>query len=188
MKRLPTALLMVLLGSLATAAHAESELYGGMGIGFSTVKVDRFDLEDSALAARGFLGFRYGRFVGLEAGYVDFGKIKDQVMVALYQPSATYSIDTTGYDLSLVGRYPVNNELVAFGRVGMIRWDSKARIDSIGYRASDDGSDLLWGLGLDYRGTDRISLRIEADVVDIEYADSWWMLSTSIIYGFPFGR
>lgn len=191
---LATTLVLALLGSTATVAHAESELYGGIGLGYSTVKADTvgtahdLNLEDSSAAARAYLGFRYGRFVALEAGYVDFGKAKDQVAVFFGQPSATYRLDTTGYDLALLGRYPVNDELAAFARAGVIRWDTKARVDEVGYHYSEDGSDLMWGLGLDYRGTNRVSVRVEADVLDIGFADSWWMLSTSIMYGFPIGR
>lgn len=186
--RLSVALLLPLLALSIATAQAESEVYGGAGIGYSTFKLDNVDFEDSTLATRAFAGFRYGRYVALEAGYIDFGTAKDQVVLQFGQPSTTGKIKTDGYDLTLVGRYPFNDELVAFGRIGMLRWDSRKEVEGLPIVGRDDGNDLIWGLGVDFRGTQRIHLRIEAEFVDIEFARSWWLLTTSVMYGFPIGR
>ena len=51
-----------------------------------------------------------------------------------------------------------------------------------------DGDDLIYGVGLDFRGSARLHIRVEAEVVDIAFANSWWVLTTSVMYGFPFAR
>ena len=170
------------------ASLAENELYGGAGIGYSTFTINDLNFEGAALSTRQFLGFRYGDYVGLEFGFTDFGKVSDQVPVTFGEPSQSYSVDTSGYNVSLVGIYPLNRELMVFGKVGVLRWDSEATLESIPLSASLSGDDLMWGLGIDFRGTGRIHLRVEASFADIKFADSWWVLSTSLIYGIPFGR
>ena len=51
-----------------------------------------------------------------------------------------------------------------------------------------DGDDIIWGVGLDFRGSGRVHVRVEGEFVNIEFADSWWVLTTSVMYSFPFGR
>ncbi|MEZ5565916.1 MAG: outer membrane beta-barrel protein [Gammaproteobacteria bacterium] len=181
-------LVLPVLALTSSLAHAESEAYGGVGIGYSTFKIDTIDFEGAALATRQFVGFRYGKYVALETGFINFGTVNDQIAVQFGQPSLNEGVKTSGYDLTLMGRYPVNKELAAFARVGMLRWDSRAELEGSPFVAKQDGDDLIWGIGLDFRGTQRVHLRVEAEFVDIEFANSWWVLTTSIMYGFPLGQ
>ncbi len=188
---------LLFLSLLAPALHAESEIYAGVGVGYSTLAVDATELrsigvgsnfEAAGIVTRQFVGYRYGDYAGLELGYINFGAVNDQVAFQSGQPSLNYSVKTTGYDLAFIGRYPLDAELAAFGKIGVIRWDSVGTLETFPFPTKSDGNDLIWGLGFDYRGTDRVHLRIQADFVDIQFANSWWVLSTSVMYGFPFGR
>jgi OmpA-OmpF porin, OOP family len=181
-------LVLPLLSLLPQQSRAESEIYGGIGVGYSTFKVDSLSFEGSSYATREFLGFRYGDYLGLEAGYINFGKVKDRVVVQDGQPSLVDSIQTSGYNVSLVGRYPLDEELTAFGKLGMINWKSETTLSTFDLAENDNGNDLMWGLGLDFRGSGRIHVRIEAEFVDIPFASAWWVLTTSVIYGVPFAR
>jgi len=184
----PVLMVLLFLGLLPQQLRAESEVYGGLGLGYSTFKIDSLNFEAATFATREFLGLRYGDYLGLEAGYIDFGTVKDRIAVAQGQPSLNYEVESSGYDLSLVGRYPFNEELAAFTKLGMIRWDSKATLESLPLSAKEDGTDLIWGLGLDFRGSGRFHVRVEAEFVNISFANSWWVLTTSLMYGIPFAR
>jgi OmpA-OmpF porin, OOP family len=189
MTRLLMALLVLpILTLVPEALRAESEIYGGAGIGYSTFGVDVTGFEDSGLATRQFVGVRYGRFVGVEAGYIDFGTANDQVADPFGFGTVNQGIETWGYDLSLVGRYPLNDELAAFGKLGIIRWDSEDTLEPVPLPNKTDGDDLIWGVGLDFRGSARVHIRVEAELVDIAFANSWWVLTTSVMYGIPFAR
>jgi OOP family OmpA-OmpF porin len=167
---------------------AEGEVYGGIGLGYSTFKIDSVNFEGSSYATRQFLGLRYGDYLALEAGYINFGKVKDRVVVQDGQPSLVQSVQTSGYNVSLVGRYPLDEELAAFGKLGMIKWDTETTLSTFDLAEKTSGNDLIWGLGLDYRGSGRIHVRVEAEFVDIPFANSWWVLTTSVMYGIPFAR
>lgn len=182
----PALLVLSLLSLLSEQARAEGEVYGGIGVGYSTFKVDSLDFEGSAYATREFLGLSYGDYLAVEAGYTNYGKVKDRVVVQDGEPSLVHSIETSGYDLSLAGRYPLDEELVAFGRLGMVRWDSDATFGTFPVSDDSSGTDFMWGLGLDYRGSGRFHVRIEAEFLDIPFASSWWVLTTSVMYGIPF--
>ena len=179
--------LLSVVSLLPLASYAETEVYGGVGVGYSTFQVDALNLEGEDVAVRQFIGLNYGDYAGIEIGYVDFGTVSDQVLL---EPgvSANDSIQTEGYELALVGRYPLNQELDAFGRVGIIRWDSEATLDTYPLPVTQDGDDLIWGIGLDFRGSGRFSVRVQADFVDIDFASSWWVLTASAYYAIPLGR
>jgi|CXWL01.1.fsa_nt_gi hypothetical protein len=183
----PVLLVVPFLALLSQQLRAESEIYGGIGVGYSTFKIDSLNFEGSAYATREFLGLRYGDYVSLEAGFIDFGSVKDRIAVSPDPTSFNYRVETSGYNLSLAGRYPLDEELAAFGKLGMIRWDSD-QTGTFPVSTNTSGNDLIWGLGLDYRGSGRVHVRVEAEFVDIEFANSWWVLTTSVIYGIPFGR
>ena len=198
MIRLFPALLVIALVSLVPPAlRAESEIYGGVGIGYSTFTVDASKLrsigvgtgfEASGITTRQFVGYRYGEYTGLELGYINFGTLRDQVGYQSGEGSLNYSIKTSGYDLAVIGRYPLDPELAVFGKLGLIRWDSIGTLETFPQSTSSSGDDLIWGLGLDYRGSNRFHVRLQADFVDIQFANSWWVLTTSVMYGFPLGR
>jgi hypothetical protein len=88
----------------------------------------------------------------------------------------------------VLGRYPLNEELDAFAKVGLIRWDSKSTLETFPVATKIDGDDMLWGLGLDFRGSGRFHARIQTDFMSIDFADSWWVLNASVYYAIPFGR
>lgn len=180
------ALLLPALALFPQASRAGNEVYGGLGIGYSTFEIDELDFEAAEFAVRQFLGLGIGDHFGIEAGFVNFGTVDDRVIDQFGQPSVEYTVDTWGYNLTLVGSYPLNSELSAFGKVGMVRWDSEARLKTFPLATKQDGDDLVWGAGLDYRGTDRVRVRVDIEFVDIEFADGWWVLTTSLLYGIPF--
>lgn len=213
MKRLLPAFLMVLL--LPPALRADSEVYGGLGVGYSTFKADAADIpgrpglpgfensqavsdfEGADLATRAFLGVRLGPYVGLEVGYHDFGEPDGQVAFIDPEnpptspfdapPSSRVATEATGYDAVLMGILPVDRDLSVFAKAGLISWDADTTYGG-GARTRDDGEDLIWGIGAAYRGAGPLRVRIEAEFIDAGFANSWWALSASLIYAVPFGR
>jgi OOP family OmpA-OmpF porin len=188
MTRLFSVLLLSVLSLLPQASIADSEIYGGVGVGYSTFQIDSIDFEGSAVAVRQFIGLNYGDYVGVELGYVDFGTVNDQVLLEQGAGGINYAVDSWGYELALIGRYPINQELDAFGKVGMLRWDSESTPETFPLPTKQDGDDMIWGIGLDFRGSGRFNARLQADFVDIDFASSWWVLTASAYYAIPFGR
>jgi len=186
MPALAALLALACLSLVPPALRAETELYGGIGIGYSTFQVDPIDFEGSDFATRQFLGFTWGDYIGVETGYINFGTVNDKVALQQGQQSLNDAIETWGYNLSVVGRYPLNQDLDAIAKVGMIRWDSEATLETFPLPTKVDGDDILWGVGLDFRGAGRVHVRIEGEFVNIDFADSWWVVTTSLIYSFPF--
>src|SRR5690606_38765702 len=76
--------------------------------------------------------------------------------------------------LTAVGTLPFTDSFSGYAKAGFHNWDADLRTGGIG-RASDDGTDPTYGLGLQYRFTDTVALRgeysrFEMDDVDVDLA------------------
>lgn len=170
------------------ALHAEAEVYGGIGLGYSTYTINALDFQGVSSSVQEFVGLSYGDYVGIEVGFIDFHSTDSQVSQGAGRPSVTDRVETSGYTAALMGRYPLNEELAVFGKVGVIRWDSEATLGDSPFSTTASGDDLTWGAGLEFMATGPFRLRVEASVFDIDFAESWWALSASVIYGIPVWR
>lgn len=199
MKRLLPAVLLAFCPGFAGAA---SELYGGVGGGFSLldVKDPPLLIEDTAIVlqefsgsdftARAFAGFRYGRFVGIEAGYVDFGTVNDDVgaLTQFGETRTTVGAKVDAWEAFLVGHYPLNQDLTLLGRLGFAGWDYEQELAGGEFDFKDDGTDLAYGLGVRYRAGPRVGLRLDLTYYDADFADDLWSVTASLTYGWTFDR
>jgi opacity protein-like surface antigen len=48
----------------------------------------------------------------------------------------------------------------------------------------DDGTDLAWGLGVDFKAAEHMTLRAEGTWFDIEDTDKAWLIGFDVIYNF----
>lgn len=184
MKRL---FLVCLLLLSPPALLADNEVYGGIGLGYGTVEIDvpigKF--EGASVLGKLMVGGHFTDYFAVEAGYVWFGEVDDNVVSDPTLPAANRTVDTTGYDLFLLGAWPLDPDLLVFGKLGLIGWDAEIRDANGTFSEDQDGTDLAWGLGFDFRGTERLRVRMEAEFFDMDFAEHYWALSASLIYAIP---
>ena len=177
--------LLAIVTLLPLSAAAESGFYIGGSAGGATVESNlsgisipglpsSIDEDDTALKA--FLGYRFELpvlTVAVEGGYVDLGEPDIDVLGEKLQ------FDVTGVNLWGIGSIDLGLFDV-FGKLGYISWDVEA--DFLGDSASDDGSDLGYGLGasVDFGP---LQIRGEYEIYDLDDADVS-MLSVGLAYQF----
>lgn len=106
------------------------------------------------------VGFRFGRFWGVQAGYHDFGDVGGLAncdTCGLVNNTIPIRGESTGYSLSLVPELPLGQRLSVYGKVGLIAWETDVSASTaVGDEplGSFDEEDLLYGLGvrLDFLG------------------------------------
>jgi OmpA-OmpF porin, OOP family len=153
--KIATLAALALLASPAFAAPEGSGFYVGAGIGASDLSAGGFSGNDFAFKVFG--GYDFMKYVGVEAAYMDGGSPSDSGL----------DVDVTGWDLAARGILPVGERGEVFAKVGWVWWDLDA-----GYLGSDDGNDLMYGIGGGFRFTDQFGLRAEWERLDIEDTDS----------------
>ena len=150
LKTLVVALAVVLLLGFAADAKAQGFYLGG-AYSWATLDVDEVDanlLDDNANAYKLFAGYEFPKFIGLEAGYLDFGSydvgsFEDEGVLA--------SADLNAWTAALTGRIPLGKLFTIYAKVGYFFWDAEVQAaEDIGdlADATDSGEDLFYGAGL----------------------------------------
>ena len=204
----------LLLGLALAPMMAHAEWYGGVNFGQTTAKNSTFCSDLASVLDPGYTcgvdeknGWRvYGgnQFMdnlAVELGYVDLGTFTTKVNGSASGTPVTSNTDfkAKGYNLALVGIYPVTKELSVIGRVGVFRWTAKVSgtASSGGVTVSNDAKATKAGnnpnnigIGVNYNLTKSIGLRAEwerfidvgeKDKTDITNVD---LLSLGLVYTF----
>jgi OOP family OmpA-OmpF porin len=162
-KLLSTLLLSATLGAAAFGASAQEHgIYAGAGVGQAFVDEGAYDDEDTAFSVFG--GYQFNKYFGLEAGYADFGKIEpDGAGPALEGDSAYFTA---------VGTLPITERLSAYAKAGLHRWNVDTSLPGLTGNDDDSGTDPTYGVGAQYRFTDRVALRGEYSRFEVEDLDA----------------
>jgi OOP family OmpA-OmpF porin len=171
MKKFTVALLG--LATLITAnVNADEGLTLGASVGYVNIEDSdpgfTFDANDTGY--KFFASYTASSFLGIEAGYVDFGSPEDIV------GGFPGEIDASGWNLYGVGNLPLSGGVDLFAKAGIIAWEADSIIDGI-LIDTDDGTDLALGVGARWNSGNSFGLRAEIDWFDIDEADSVWMAS-----------
>jgi OOP family OmpA-OmpF porin len=123
----------------------DSGFYGGLGLGRTDSNLGgATDSKDDAWKAFG--GYQFNRYFGLEAGYIDLGKVTT--------PAAT--LDSKAWQASAVGSLPLTEQFALTGKLGV----AQAETETSGF-GTDHNTDPTYGLGLRYNFTRQFGLRGE---------------------------
>lgn len=178
----------------------------------ASAEVDKFNGTD--MGFRVFGGLRFGRFFGIEGGYVDLGEPDDETNLSIpgdaSRPTTDVSLvitdETDGWELYAVGFLPINDRWEAFAKLGILNWDSDFKVvnsfaDTFppsppnstpfiptvtpeSFTASDDGTDLAGGFGVNYKASEHMTLRGEATWYDIDNTEQVWMIGFNVILNY----
>jgi OOP family OmpA-OmpF porin len=176
---LATALATV-LGTGASAAMAQqktSGFYVGGGGGISGMQdlsktcnntlpaagINVTTCDNRGVTWKGFAGYQFIRYFGLELGYYDFGKGTIKTAnggQADYKARGAYG--------GIVVTAPLTDSFSIIGRVGALRWSTKLNPDATSgiTGASDNGIGTAFGLGVEYMFTDTFGVRGEWERFD----------------------
>ncbi|MGD9170543.1 MAG: outer membrane beta-barrel protein [Candidatus Thiodiazotropha sp.] len=157
---------------LSPAAFAQNG-YLGFGMGLANYS-DRnsdgyldYSFNDSDTGINIYGGQKINEYFALEMSYTHFGK--QEGSFSFYDTTYDTNVEVFGFGVSVVGFYPVSDNLNLFLKIGTFDWDVNVNIDSVSGRGND--SELLLGFGGEFRFTKKFSLRTAWEMVDIEGAD-----------------
>ncbi len=154
MKKLITLLFSVVLASNIFGNAAMAESYFGVGFGSADIE----GTDDGSIKIFG--GARNASY-GFEAAYHDLGKQEETSVFG------TASIEITGLELSAVGYLPVSPTIDVFGKLGFLLWDMDLNLTGFP-TVSEDGSDFIYGLGVQYNSPNNFALRLEFQVATLD--------------------
>ena len=171
-------LLPVAFVLLAGTGMAHAGIFFGASIGETSFQAEEtnFSLDDTADAYKVFAGFTFLKFVGVEASYVDFGNVEDEV-----SPGTDAEIDATGWDVFAKGILPIGKHFDIFAKAGVVVWDTEQTLSGVvSGSGSNDGTDPVYGGGLTFRFAKIVGIRVEYERFDLEDTDSVDLASAGV--------
>jgi len=189
-------LIVVVASLIATNALADSHLYVGAGMGLTKFKQDgneltseadiKFDEEETGISL--FAGFEITPKIAIEAGYIDFGDVRDTggrliappagsgFSPVLIEDSARLEYEFDGYYINGQYRIPLGDRASVDLIGGLIFADSRATISLVqgdewirdeSASTSDEGA--LVGAAFTLKATDAINVRGSLTYYQIDF-------------------
>ena len=164
------------------AQAVDNGIYLGGSVGQSSTEFDgsvngqRYNFDASSTGFKAIAGWRFLDWLAVEGNYVDLGSGDDRIV------GEKIESDINGVSLSAVGFLPVG-PVDLFARVGAINWNADVEAPGLDIRGSEDGTDLTYGLGAQFRVWS-LSLRAEYERFDISDADNVDMISLGVTWTF----
>lgn len=158
----------------------------GAGLGQFNIDLDEFDdvddvisdLDSDDLSWKIFGAYRFNPYFSVEAAYVNFGEPGDDFSTA--GTSGDYSISLSGFAPYVVGTLPLGRAEL-FAKLGYYFYDVDVDIDLDNgetFQSDDSGEDVVWGLGIGTTIMEKLNLRLEYEIVDVQGADdanAYWL-------------
>ena len=163
-------LTIALLGACSYAvADVNDTGYIGLGFGSVDYGVDSNPNFDDPTGFELILGKEITRNVSFEISYIDFGKADDVA-------TAVRHLEADAITAGALLRGKIGKTADVFLKLGMLSWDSEITQDGAGVIASNDGTDIFYGLGAMVKTTDNLSIGARYNVYDFD-GDNVTMLS-----------
>ncbi len=184
-------IVVVVIGFATPALTAEKGIYLGAGFGVSSLNVSDFApeyahlrFEESDLGVKLFAGWRVSNFFAVEAGYTNFGDVR-QWEGGNLQFFKEADIGVSMLSAEAVGLLPLGDKFDFFGKLGYASWDLSIRTTSEGEteNLSTSGWDPTFGIGFAIRFK-KFGGRVEGDWLQIPDAGQVFLLSASLTYIF----
>ncbi len=170
----------LLIGSVSAA---EPGFYLGASGGQSFIDDEFGDadykIDDDETGWKAYVGYQFLPWLGVEAGYVDFGSYSSERLLGF----GDAELDLSAWEGFLVGTLPIG-PVDLFAKVGAA--DIQAELDTQNFGTdSENDTQLAYGLGAAYNfGKGHWGLRVEAEGYDDNEVDDFYFLSAGITYRF----
>jgi len=180
MKKL-TVLAVALTMFLAPASYA-GKLFLGAQWGQGSIEVPaggaRVSLDDDGY--KGYVGYKFTRFISAELGYTDLGSFNGTSMgVAIDAEADLISV-------MLVATLPATPKLEFFVKAGAADWSTTVTLtDMLGTVSVDSGgTDFAYGGGISYRIGQNIAIRGEWETYEFDGVEDVKFGSIGVRFGF----
>lgn len=167
-------LTMTALALSASASAADNGFYLGGSVGQANVEIDRnlARVDDDDTGFKLIAGLRPLDWLGVEASYVDFGKVEENNQRA----------ESDGFTAFVVGFLPLG-PVDVFAKGGLINSDTSVVRTSGGKVFEQDGTELAYGVGAQFRFLS-LGVRAEYERFDVDNVDDLNMFSIGVTYTF----
>lgn len=192
------------MGWFIPSGTPAKNFYAGARLGYGDIdypdsnqdgSVTGVSTDDSDIVGSLSVGYQINDYIGVQGAYQDFGEsdfsgVSDGSGESWVAGNVSANLDADGWELGVVGRWPISDRWYALAFVGWLWWDSTETFNENGFITveSESGDDLTYAGGLEYDIglPDRIVYRFmlthhEVDVTSYDINSA----AAEIVYRFP---
>ena len=179
------------LGATLAATQASAQAFVGGSFGKSDIDeeittglIDSGSVDGKDSGFKIFGGYMFNRHFGVEAAYVDLGEVSYSGTFG-GAPVTGGKVEVSGFNISALGSFPVTEQFSVFGKIGLFLWDAEASDTTGGlpFSASEDGTDVSFGVGVGWQFTRNLGLRAEWEMFKTNEADAT-LISVGVLWRF----
>lgn len=211
----------MLLAAGSAVAAEDSGFYVGAGVGYGKINVNENKLTNiidntfypdyyvgkvsegqGATPWDVMVGYKFMKYLAVELAYYDLGNADYKAKVYdsetdLEAGSVKAQWEASGWPVSLVGIWPINDQFDVFGKVGFFMGDVKlsgkakgfTSAEKIGGSNSENSNEFIGGVGADWHFMDKWTARAEWQAMpslgNNKVGDGNWNdLQFNVIYSF----
>lgn len=171
MKKIPIGLL-VTTAALSVQANAEGAAELMIGFADQSTEIANYGStsgDDISFGLRGVYSFNEN--IAIEVAFQDYGET-DDTYIDSYGDTINDRISASALTAGVKGSVPIQGGLSLSARIGLSSWDVDIReTDSASpgevYGGSDDGSDLYYGVGLQFDLNDAVYVGAEYTITEM---------------------
>jgi OOP family OmpA-OmpF porin len=173
--------------ALPGLAHADESAHWYVGADFGTAKSDLGEgdvnarladlgydvvarIDNSRTAWSVYGGYSWSRYFAVQAGYTDLGDVESRfsgnasdIANFMRDANVVQPQSADGFDITLVGRYPLHERFAVSAQLGGFYWDTESELRDTSdarVRREDEGFDLAYGVGAELSLTQRAVLSV----------------------------
>jgi OOP family OmpA-OmpF porin len=143
------------VGGGAIYTRVKNEFYES-----SDFPTDDDDFDDDRVSWKALAGFRFNEVLSLEGQYIDFGDAENNGARA----------EADGWTAAVVANIPTPY-VQPYAKAGALFWNTDAHVRGVlnnTIKASDDGTDFFWGLGVRVPLGQALDVRLEYERYDLD--------------------
>jgi len=200
MKRSALCLFVILVAASIPASASDTGFYLGAGLGRSSIDFEKFypeighDFDNTGSGYQTqdnsgykvFGGYRFLKFLAVEAGYTNLGSPQAWETVVQEHPERA-EVSVKGWDAFAVGILPLGKVVDIFGKIGMMSWDTNitsVQDAEVIYSESTTGTDAAYGIGIGFWVGKNVTLRGESEWFKIGDYDTVSLYTINVTYTF----
>lgn len=162
-------ILTLIVSLTSLPSFSESSFSGEVTIGSANQKVQESLIESGDSSSYGLrVSYEFNKYLSALIEYKNFGEAENKYKEP-FEP-LIWNIETRSINFGIRGTLPLTQDLSVVGEVGYSDWDMdiNARLNELSDTFTNDGSDLYYRAGINYKFNEKYKLGIEYSILEVE--------------------